>query len=113
MTTKYLTISDIGRVAITVTATSPDGFGITQFATVESINPIIAPTAPPIKPTLPSVDGSLPLPPRGDTQPLPPQREPFSPPATTTAPPRPTTTAAPRQTTSGGASQMTDTGTLL
>lgn len=38
MTTKYLTVNDLGTVTITATAVSPDGLGITQFETINSLN---------------------------------------------------------------------------
>lgn len=43
MTTKYLTVNDIGTVTITATAVSPDGLSITQLETINSLNTVGAP----------------------------------------------------------------------
>jgi len=40
MTTKYLTINDIGKATITATAVGPDGLTISEVETVNSINTI-------------------------------------------------------------------------
>ena len=94
MTTKYLTITDIGRVNLRATAISPFNLGLAQLVTIESLNPVQQPTGP--RENIPNSpqNATGPTTPNGDTQPPPPQRgpEPVSP---TTAPPTSPTTAPP------------------
>lgn len=101
MTTKYLTITDIGSATIRATAISPFNLGLVEFVTIESLNPVQQPTGPreniPVNPQ----GATGPRVPESDTQPPPPQRgpEPVSPQtAPTTAPPTSPTTASPRGT---------------